>query len=68
MNIMVYRPDGDSPLHVVLVGWGCAGVDGTVKSPITLNSNMPRHQNAMVLCPIQKRHDMFMFDQLFTSL
>ena len=64
VNIMACGPAGDSLLHVVLVDWDWAGVDGIVKYPISLNPNIPRYQDAKALCPIQKEHDMFIFDQL----
>src|SRR5258708_1533826 len=57
VNIMVCGPAGGSPLRVVLVNWDWAGVDGIVKYPISLNPDIPRHQDAMALCPIQKEHD-----------
>ena len=68
VNIMACGPDGDGQLGVVMIDWDWAGVGGRVKYPISLNPNIPQHQDAMALCPIQKEHDIFMFDQLFASL
>ena len=65
MNVMVKR---SNPLHVVFVDWDWAGKNGEVEYPVSINPDIPRHSTAVGLAPIEKIHDIFMFERLFPSL
>ena len=65
VNVVVKR---SNLLHVVFVDWDWAGKNGEVEYPVSINPNIPRHSTAVGLAPIEKIHDIFMFERLFPSL